>query len=189
MSLHTVALFLHVLAALLLVGHSVSTPLVLSSIRDAPTNAALRPWLLFARDSARASPIAALVLLASGIYLGTGRWDEGWLQVSTALWFVNSALAAGVVKATGQKVAALVMPAGDGPIPREADALRRSPRWDLGAHGMIANDLALLLLMYAQPGLLASVAIAGGSVAVVLGFRALRGRRAEGPAPELTSAA
>lgn len=189
MSILAAVLVLHVLAAILLAGHSFATPLVLAAIRGAPTNATLRPLLLFARDSARASPIAALVLLGTGIWLGAGRWDEGWLQVSAALWLLNSALAGGVVKATGQRLAALVMPAGDGVVSPEADAVRRSPRWDLAAHAMIANDLALLLLMYVQPGLATSVAVTAGAAAAVLGFRALRTRRTELPASELASAA
>lgn len=189
MNLHGAVLFLHVLAALVLVGHSLGTPLVLAAIRDAPTPPALLAWLRFARDSARVNPFAALVLLASGIQLGSGRWGEGWLQVACALFVVSAALAVGVVKATGERVAALAVAAGEGVVSPAVDELRRSPRWMLAADALIATDLATLFLMVVQPGLLASVALAVGANAAMLGVRAIQSRRVTVPSPRASSAA
>jgi len=189
MSLHVAVLFLHVVAALVLVGHSLGTPLVLAAIRDAPTTAALLPWLRFAHHSARVNPFAAIVLLATGIQLGSGRWDEGWLLVSCALYVVNSALAVGVVKGTGQRVAALALADAGAAVSPALDTLRRSPRWALAADALIATGLATLFLMVAQPGLLASVAVAVGANAAMLGLRAIQGRRLTAPSPQVSSAA
>jgi hypothetical protein len=189
MSLHTAVLFLHVVAAVTLVGHSLGTPLVLAAIRAAPTVAALRPWLRFAHDSARVNPLAALVLLATGIQLGSGRWDEGWLQVACALFVWSTALAVGVVKATGERVAALAAADAEADISPALDTLRRSARWMLAADALVATDLATLFLMVAQPGLLVSVAVVVAANAGALGLRAVRNRRAAAPSPGLPSAA
>lgn len=188
MTLQTGVPLLHVLAALLLVGHGLGTPLLIAAIRGAPTGAALRPWLLFARDGARLNPPAALVLLATGAWLGRGRWDEGWLQVSAALWLVNSALAVRVVGAVGQRIGMLVG-TEDGTIPLEADVLRYSVRWEAAAWAMIAVDLATLVLMYEQPGLAGAIAVVAGAFAAVFGARAVRSRRGAAPAPGISTSA
>lgn len=188
-ALQTSVPFLHVLSALLLVGHSVATPHVIGAIRGAPTVTALRPWLAFARDTARLNPLAALVLLATGVWLGRGRWDEGWLQVSAALWLVNSALAVRVVGGIGERIGSVLGSAGEPTIPVEVDALRNSARWEAGAWAMVAVDLATLVLMYAQPGLTGSLAVVAGAFAAVLGARALRSRRVTSPAPGISTLA
>lgn len=180
MSLHAAVLFLHVLAALVLVGHSVGTPLVLAAIREAPTVGALRTWLRFARDSARLNPPAAMVLLATGIVLAPGRWGQAWLWGAIALWVASTALAVGVVKATGERVGALAGAGADGPLPPELDAARSSARWVLGADALLGTDLAALLLMFTQSGLLGTVLVVAASVAIAVAAGALRRRGAEG---------
>jgi hypothetical protein len=189
MRLHVAVLFLHVLSAFVLVGHSLGTPFVLAAIRNAPTISALRSWLKFARDSGRVNPIVAFVLLGTGVQLGAGRWDEGWLQVAGALWLVSAALAAGVVRATGERVAALALADSDAIVSPSIDALRRSSGWTLAAHALIATDLATLFLMVAQPGLLVSVAIVVGANAAMLGLRTVQDRRAAAPRVEAASRA
>jgi hypothetical protein len=179
MPLHTSVVFLHVLSAIFLVGHSFGTPLVLATIRRAPTTGALRTWLGFARDSSRFNPPVALVLLGTGGWLGTGRWDEGWIGVAAALWVASTVLAVAIVKKVGEQVAALATGPADAPVPPAADALRRSTRWRLGAEGLIGCNLAALALMLFQPGLAGSVAVALGVTAGVVGaLAALERRRA-----------
>jgi len=102
---------------------------------------------------------------------------------------MNSALAVGVVKATGQRVAALALADAGAAVSPALDTLRRSPRWALAADALIATGLATLFLMVAQPGLLASVAVAVGANAAMLGLRAIQGRRLTAPSPQVSSAA
>lgn len=188
MTLDTAVTALHVLSAIFLVGHSFATPHLLSAIRGAPSVAALWPALRFGHDSARASPVAALVLLASGIWLGSGRWDEGWLWLSVVLWVVNTGLAVGVMQRTGERIAALASAAGDGPVPPEIDAVRRSERWTLAAELLVAYDLATLALMYVQPGLVGSLALAAAATIGPFARSALRARSAGGAADVPTAA-
>jgi hypothetical protein len=185
MTVHALVLFAHVVAATVLVGGSLVAPFARHAIRDAPTLGALRPWLSFVRNSTRLHPLAALVLLASGVYLAAGRWSEGWLPVSTALFVVTSLVAVKAVGARGERIAALAASAGEGPIGPDIDALRRSAAWGVAGDVLVANDLAALFLMSVQPGLLASIAAVVVSNGVVAALRAVRGGApAPAPAPE-----
>lgn len=186
---YSVVLFVHVLAAVVLVGHSLFAPFVHAAIRRATSPAALLGWLGLARDSARVNPLAALTLLATGVYLAAGRWSEGWLQVASVLFFVSSALAVGVVKATGERLARLAAASLERGLTDEIEALRHSPRWAIAADLLVANDLAALFLMVAQPGLVGSILTTVGTNAALLAWRALRDRRAPAAPRGLSAAA
>jgi hypothetical protein len=101
--------------------------------------------------------------------------------VACALFAVNCALAVGVLQRTGERLAALAS-AAHGPIPAEIDALRRSARWCASADVLLANDLAALFLMSAQPGPLGAVAAVLVANAAMLTVRRLLSRR-KAPAP------
>jgi hypothetical protein len=188
MTVHSFVVFVHILAAVVLVGHTLFTPFVQAAVRDAPTLAALRRSLLLARDSGRASPIAALVVLATGLQLASGRWGEGWLPVALGIFVVSSVLAVGVVKATGERLGALAAAAGDGPVTKELESARRSGRWTTAVDALVANDLAMLFLMVVQPGLVASIAVTVGANAALLALRAVRDRRPGAAASGLRTA-
>jgi len=172
-------LFVHVAAAVVLIGSSLFAPLTRAAIRRAATLGELRPWLAFARDSARANPVAALVLLTTGLYLAAGRWSEPWLPVATVLFVTSSALAMGVVKPTMMRLDALAAPGADAPVPPAVDAIRWSTTWDLAADALLANDVGAVFLMTYQPGLAGAIATAAACTAGALAARALRrsGRR------------
>jgi hypothetical protein len=189
MTLHAAVLSVHVFAGVLLVGHSLLTPLLLAAIRRAPTPGLLLGSLELARDSGRPAPFAALALLASGLYLSSGMWTEGWILAALVLFPVNSALAMGIVKSTGERLARRAVCAGTGPITGEMEELRNAVRWTVAADVLLANDVAALVLMTAKPGLLGSALLIAGANVALLGFRALRRARAQGAAPGLTSVA
>jgi len=179
MSSFTIVVFLHILGATALVGHGLSSPLVHAAIRRAPTTEALLPWLVFARDSAKLNPIAALVVLGSGLWLGEGRWGEGWLEVSLLLFVASAVVAMAVVARAGKQLAGLAAASPRGPVPAPLDALRRAAHWNRGADALLANGLATLFLMVNQPGLVVSLLVAGGTHAAVLAVRTLADRRPE----------
>ena len=146
-------LFVHVVTGLVLAGASVSAPLIRNAIRGAETMPELRRWLFFSRQVGRFNPPSALILLASGIYLGTvGWWRTGWFAVSIAVWIVNSALSVGVVKKTQTAIAG-----SDG----LADARRigANRAWDIADGILLANNVAMVWVMTAKPSLLESVAV------------------------------
>ena len=171
MTLVRLVLFVHILAGVILLGHSLLSPLLLAATRRASTLEALRAATGLARQASRANPIAAFAVLASGIYLATGRWAEAWLYMSCAQWVVSAALSAAVVLPIDGRLHRLAAAAGDGPLTAEIDATRRSTRWTVASDAVLAGDLAVLCLMTLQPGLLGSLLVIGGANAA---FPALR---------------
>jgi uncharacterized membrane protein len=189
MSLYSLALFVHIGAAIVLMGGSLlATPAIRTAVLRAGTVAEMRTWLTFGRPLSRITPIAAFTLLGSGVYLTqTGRWwTAAWLQIALALWAANMFLAVRVVEPAVGRLGAEAA-AADGPVSALLDALRRSRRWSVTSDVMLANDVGVLYLMVAKPGYLGSVGTLLVAYAAVGGIRAFRrpatGRRAEPAEP------
>lgn len=181
LSTWSIVLFAHVLAASLLVGSAFSVSLIRRGIESAASVAELRSWLELGRRATRANPAVAVVLLATGVWLGREVWwAYAWFWVAVGAWVVNSALAAGVVRraaGAASRAAALV---GDGPVTTELDGLRRSRAWHLAEAAMAANDVALLWVMIDKPTLAGSLAVVALANLLFVGAMALSRRRAEG---------
>jgi hypothetical protein len=122
-------------------------------------------------------PAAALLVLASGIYLTPYRgWSLGWIQVAIILWVLNLAVAVALVHPVHNRIGRAAGDAGDQPVGAELHALRSSPRWLVGGDVLMANDAAVLYIMVAKPGLAASVATAAALNVLALAFRLAAGR-------------
>lgn len=178
LSIYTLVLFVHVMSAIVLIGSGLIAPLTHRSIREARTLTELRRWLAFSRRSTKWNPVAALALLASGIYLGSiGWWTQAWFFVAVGAWLLNAALAAGVVGRAADSLAeAAAAGEGDGLVPAAVDLLRHAPRWRLAHDAMLANDVAILWVMMAKPDLVGSVAVVAVAVAAAAGASWLRRR-------------
>jgi uncharacterized membrane protein len=169
MNLYILFVFIHVAAAVaLLSGSVIAAPHVRSAVRRARTTQELRAFLAIGRPLLVLEPAAALVVLASGVYLTSVAhfWALGWVQVAVAFWLVNTAVAAAVVKPAIGRVAAEAASAEDRAVGPRLDALRWSPRWSFGGDLLMANDAAMLFLMTMKPGL-------GGSLLAVAAANAL----------------
>jgi len=176
---YSLVLFAHVVAAVALVGHSLSSPITRAALREAETLADVRRIVAFEGRISRGNPAIALVLLASGIYLGSaGWWTQGWFYLSVVGWVANAVLAGRVVGPwTGALMSAA---AGEGRVPPPVDAIRRSTKLAVAAQVMLANDVALLFIMMNKPTALASVAVLAVANAVLVAL-ALVPRRAASP--------
>lgn len=165
-SVFTLVLTLHVLCGAFLLGHSLLGPRLQGSLWDARTTGDLRARLGVLATAARINPPVAMVLLGTGVYLGsTGTWSSGWFVAAVLLWVVNSVLAARVIgRAAGRlAVAAAKLPAAE-PVTEELDVLRRDRGWALAGRALAASDVATLYLMLARP----SLAGALGAIVVAL---------------------
>jgi hypothetical protein len=180
MSLQPVVLFVHLLGAVVLLAGSLYGPLVRGAIRRADGAAAVRAWVRYAHDAARATPIAALAVVVSGVYLARGRWSEPWLVVSLFVFAASATLSLAIVETTLRRIGKLA--AADGPVSDAVERLRASAGWELGADAQLANDLALLFLMVQQPPLAGSLAVVLLANAAALGYPLLRRRHAAGAA-------
>ena len=163
MTTYNVIVFVHIVAAVVLVGGGLlATPRVHDAIRRATTLSELRRWLAIGRPLGRINPLSSLALLASGIYLASvgDWWRDAWVQVAVALWVINSILASVLVKPTMARLAQVAFAAEDSVVDRELDALRASPRLIVTSDVMLASDLGVLFLMVTKPsGYLMSVLV------------------------------
>ena len=179
---YPIVLLVHVAAAVVLVGHATLVPVTRAALRKAGTLAVLKGILAYEHQASRWNPAVALVLLASGLYLGSaGWWTFGWFYVSVAGWMANMCLAVAVVKPGFKALTAAAAAAGEGDVPAHVDALRRLSRLAVGLQVMLANDLALLFTMMVKPSALGAVAALAIVNAVLLAPVAVP-RRAEAPA-------
>jgi len=185
MDFYRLVLFLHVAAAVVLAGSALFAPLSRAAVRRAATIWELRRALAFARDAVRVNPLAALVLLATGLYLAAGRWSEAWLVAGAALYVASAAVAVGIEKPAMARVAAAAPPSADGPVPASVDAARDSPAWDLATDALLANNVGAFFLMTYQPGPATSAATVAACAAAVLVARGMRrsARRQAAEAP------
>jgi hypothetical protein len=177
LTLYTIVLIVHVAAAGVLLGSAVVAPLIRRYILSAPSLGVLRLWVEFGRTASRTHPPAALVLLATGVYLGSaGWWAQPWFFVAIAVWIVNSALAAMFVDGSTSQLSAAIGPR-EGSIDRTVDAIRRSRRWDMAFDVIRANDLAMLYVMFQKPGLAESVLVIAAAIAISCAAGVRRTRR------------
>lgn len=183
MNLHSCVLFVHIGSAVVLLANSLTSPFVRSSMRRAATVGELSGWLEFLRRTTRFDPAVAVVVLASGVYLGSvGWWSSGWFRVSMVLFFVNGLFAAKLVVRELGRIRDAAANAGDGPIADAIDELRRSERLDLGSDILLAVDLVVLFLMVEKPTLPVSGALGLAAIGSAFAVRLVRRRLAAAPA-------
>ncbi len=177
MSWYDTVVFVHVLAAVVLIGGGLlATPTVNAAIRRAPTVTELRRWLSVGRPLGRINPMSSLTLLASGIFLASlgDWWGAAWVQVAVALWVLNTVLASAVVKPSIGRVAQLAFGAESDDIGPVLDEARRSPRVAVTEDVMLASDLGVLFLMVVKPSGYLSALLVVVIAQALLGLRNLR---------------
>ena len=176
---YLLVLFVHVAAAMALVGGSaIASTRVRATVRSARTVQELRAFLAIGRPLAVLNPVASMLVFASGLYLtSAGRfWSLGWVQVAVAFWVVNVVVAVAAVKPAIGRTAAEAARAGDGAVGERLDAIRWSPRWSVGSDMLVANDTAMLYLMAVKPGFASSLLAVAVANALVLAGRIAFGR-------------
>jgi uncharacterized membrane protein len=169
---YTLVVFVHIAAAVaLLAGSVIGSPALRAAVRRAATTQELRAYLGLGGPFLVLEPVAALLVLASGIYLTAfWGWSMGWIQVAVGLWILNTVVAAALVHPAHKRIVQLAA-ASDEPVGPQLHALRSSPRWIVGGDVLMANDAAVLFLMVAKPGLTTSLATAAGLNALVFAIR------------------
>jgi uncharacterized membrane protein len=174
MTVYSVLVFVHVLAAISLVGSSLFGPLLGLAIRRTGTVSSLREWAGYLKRIGDVVGPAAALTLATGLYLGfSGEWwGQGWLEVSLVLFVLAGVGAIGVLDPMAKRLVAAADEAPDGPVPAELDRQRHDPRAAAVESMMLATDVAIVFLMTNKPGFtgsLLAVAVlwaAGGAWAV-----------------------
>jgi hypothetical protein len=155
MTLYTLALFLHVVGALILGASNALLLTGLIQARRASTVEELRLWSGLALGTGRMTPLAALLLLVPGVYLvfAAWGWTTAWIDVSLGALVLLALLGR---FALGPRLAALradARRAASGPIPsalhqRSADRALWTAAWTstalfLGVVFLMTNKLDL----------------------------------------------
>jgi len=181
MSVYSLVVFVHVAAACLLIAATLVSVATRAALRKADTARELLRWLSFTQAITRASPVLAMTVLATGMYLtATGGWQVGWVYATGGAFVLSAAVFAPRAHAGAAALAKAATHVGDGPVTPELDAQRWALPWDLAGSLLVANDFATLFLMTNKPGLAGSLAVVGAAnvLTVALRWLVLRARRA-----------
>lgn len=170
MDLYNVVLFVHILAAIVVVGGSFALDFAGARAKRAKTVDSLRSWLQASAIGSKAIAAAAAVTLLAGVYLGFdgGWWGDGWLTVALVLFVAAGALAGGVMDKGIGRMLEISEDFPDGPMSPDLGRRIAQPAMALAAPAMIGIDLAILFLMTNKPGYAGSLVVAGVAVTVGL---------------------
>ncbi len=177
MSLHGTALWLHIVAAILLVGGSAWTHVAATRLRRSHTVDEARAHAATIHGFVRASMPLAVVTLVAGAYLATvgSYWTSPWLVTSLVLFVAIGALSGSRVDPAVTELVAVLDEAPPGPLPAAARDAMHARGLELAAvFGGL--DLAIVFLMSNKPGLLVAVvtAVVGVTIGLVLAARERR---------------
>lgn len=197
--MYDLALFLHLLGVVLLVGAVTTTLVAMLRAQTAGSVGALRTLTGVVKKIDVVIGPATLLILASGLYMvarhgddGGIHWTSGWVDVAIGIFLLMSVLGPTVESGHAKRLLQAVSQLPDGPVPADVDALRRSP---LATHVSLfgtAQIVAFLYLMTNKPDLVGSlvacgIAAAAGAVVAALRLRSLPPLRTESEADSDTA--
>lgn len=169
MELYNVMLFLHIGAAIGLIGVTLMGYPVSSFAHRAGTVSALRPLVGLLSVIGRTAPIMAVLTLLPALYLAFSGdwWGDGWVMVSLVLFVVAGGIAGAVIDPRVKALAAATAEAPEGAVPTQLRALLGDRVMHIGERVLTSVDVAILFLMTNKPGYSGALALA--IVAVVVG--------------------
>lgn len=184
MDLYKVVLFVHILAAIVVVGGSFALDFAGTRAKRARTVDSLRSWLQASAIGSKAVAAAAAVTLLAGLYMAFegGWWGDGWLTVALVLFVAAGALAGGVMDKGIGRMLEISEGFPDGPMSPELGRQLAQPAMALAAPVMIGIDLAILFLMTNKPGYAGSLIVAGVAITAGLAVGVRERRHALHPA-------
>ena len=183
MSVYTLVIIIHVLSGMFLVGGGFAEIGLRVAIRRAGTRPEVITLIRHYATALKPHPLVALLLLGTGIWLGSsGWWSAAWFAVSALAWVMNVALSLTTIKPSAKAVAMAAMSGSGDAIDETLDRARTHRRWHLGASSMFANNLGFVWVMYMKPDLAGSIAAFAVANAVILSLVLMTGARASRPA-------
>lgn len=161
--MYHIALFLHILGVLCLMGGHTLVHTALEVMRRAQTVESIRHWAAIAAGLDRYMPAFTLAIVLPGLYMTwtTWGWTTAWIDGSLGTFGLLMILGPTVL---GRRLAALnreVKAAPSGPIP-EALAIQIADRglWTI-ENTFTSLLLAILFLMAVKPNLLGTAVVLG----------------------------
>lgn len=184
MDLYHVALFAHIIGAIVIVGMGFFMPIIIGGARRAQTVSSLTDWLRVMQKIGKMGAPAAILVLLTGLYMGWSQFSftDGWLAVSLVLFVIAGGIAGGVLDPMVGKALAAVADTPDGPVTEDLRTLANPPKMHNAEALLFGIDLAIIFLMTNKPALLPALAVAASGLAVA-GLRiAISARRHSTPA-------
>lgn len=175
--MYDVALFLHILGVVLLVGAVTTTLLATVRAQRAATVAEVASLSAVTGKIDTVIGPAMLLILGPGLYMvsrhgddGSIRWTSGWVDVAIVVFLVMAVLGPTVEAAHAKRLLRLATQAPPGPVPPELDAARRAPAGTYVTFFGVSQIVAFLYLMTNKPGLVSAIAVCvgGGLVSAVV---------------------
>lgn len=188
MDLYHLVLFTHIIGAVVVVGSSFISPLLMGGIRRAATVDRYRDWVDVMQKISRVTGMCAGVVFLSGLYMGltAHSFAQGWLAVALVLFVVNGILAGGMLSKHLALMAEAAGDAPDGPVPPEAARLAASHRAHTIEGIAFGNDLAIVFLMTNKPGWTGALLVAAAGLAIA-GAIIARAARTHRPTPAVAA--
>lgn len=191
-NLYGIALFVHIVAAIALVGGSLWAHVAASLIPKAATVEGIRSQVRFLTVISKTGMPIALVVLAAGLYMAFAGswWGSGWPVISLVLFAGAGAGAGAVLDPSVAKIAAALDETPDGPVTPELGAKLTNPKMMLTVWLMTGADLAIVFLMTNKPGWTGSLVAAalGLAFGLLMAARENRHAAAAPPAPAAPAA-
>lgn len=187
MDLYHVALFVHVIGAIIVVGTGLVAWPLGAKMRSAQTVGAFRDWGELLQKLTKIAPKGAGALLITGVYMGISQFSftNGWLAVSLALFIVAGGLAS-VIDKHLDRTLELAAAAPEGPVPPEILQEAENPRMYAIESVMLGMDVTFLFLMTNKPGWTGSLVVAAVGFAIG-GAMVARHTRSRGRAPAVAA--
>ncbi len=155
----TTSLFLHILAAIGLVGGGIVQVLAGSHLRASRTGAAIAQWARFARSAGTVITLSAVVALLSGGHLAGAVWggeEGGFANPFITLGVIGLVVLAPIGPMVGgARLRELVQAGevvGNAPAPTALVADARAPGVWGPVHSLVGVGVGLVALMVYKPG-------------------------------------
>lgn len=184
MDLYHVALFVHVVGAIVVIGATLLAPLFHAVLARTDTVSSLRNLAWVNRRIVAATGPAAGLLLIAGLYMTFARWSfaDGWILVALALFAADGVMSNTILDPHSKRLLAAAEDAPVGPLSDDLERLIRAPRPLFVERVMIGTGLAIVFLMTNKPGWAASLTVAAVGISLGVSF-ALAARRGRRPVP------
>lgn len=181
--MYDIALFVHVVGVVLLVGAVTTTLLATLRAQTARTVGEVASLTAVTKKIDLVIGPATLLILASALYMvarggddGGIAWTSGWVDVALVIFVVMSVLGPTVEAGHAKRLMRLAAELPDGPVPPALDAARRAPAGLYVTFFGVSQIVAFLYLMTNKPSLAGSLAacVVAGLLSAVLAAARLR---------------
>lgn len=189
MTLYGSALFLHVVAAIGLVGSTVFIHATVVRARRTEDTDALGSLIALAHGFSRGANPLAIVVLAAGLYMAFAGewWGAGWPVVSLVLFALAGVIASVVLDPWLRDLDARLTELDRGaPLPGEVRASLDTPKETVATWVVSGIDATIVALMTNKPGYAGALVVAAVAITLAAAIGVWQARNAAAPAAAAT---